>query len=307
MVAFQNPIIQYLVIPSGATTGQRIVIDGVNGRIIIYDANNNIVGEWDSTGVLTVQNDTNTGRIRLVPQGEPGQGFFPSIEFSASNTPGGYANNAWIQANPDSLNNPQIGINNGPYTDTSGLHNARGRLFLEDHVAVLQQIDTGTQASLGGSFESYDTGAVIRYTDPTNTANSVTFSMNGLGSAVMPIPLQLDTAWYIYPSGSIGAGWSIAGTPNAPFGFRKTSRGYVEMRGALVSGTITDGTQIFQVPGGYINTTYQQFIGQLLYTGFPSNAHVVIDTSGNCTVYGLAGTTGVLGFDGVSFPMKEIS
>jgi hypothetical protein len=40
-----------LVLPFGATTGRRIVLDGVNGRIQIYNAANALVMEIDDTGV----------------------------------------------------------------------------------------------------------------------------------------------------------------------------------------------------------------------------------------------------------------
>lgn len=43
MVSFQNPVIQYLVIPSGATSGARIVIDGVRGLVLVYDAFSELV------------------------------------------------------------------------------------------------------------------------------------------------------------------------------------------------------------------------------------------------------------------------
>lgn len=50
-----NPIPDTLVLPAGATTGQRIVLDGTNGQILLYDANNNLVAQIaPSVGVVTV-------------------------------------------------------------------------------------------------------------------------------------------------------------------------------------------------------------------------------------------------------------
>lgn len=43
MVSFNNPIIQYLVIPAGATTGTRIVLDGVDGFLEVFDSNNTLI------------------------------------------------------------------------------------------------------------------------------------------------------------------------------------------------------------------------------------------------------------------------
>jgi predicted RecA/RadA family phage recombinase len=40
-----------LVLPFGATSGPRIVLDGVDGEIDVYDANNNLVGQLNSNGL----------------------------------------------------------------------------------------------------------------------------------------------------------------------------------------------------------------------------------------------------------------
>jgi hypothetical protein len=43
MPAYQRPIVYYLVIPTNATTGQRIVLDGVNGVELVYDSFNQVI------------------------------------------------------------------------------------------------------------------------------------------------------------------------------------------------------------------------------------------------------------------------
>lgn len=48
------PYFTVFVVPTGATTGRRIVIDGINGQIVMYDANNNpVIVESSQTGALT--------------------------------------------------------------------------------------------------------------------------------------------------------------------------------------------------------------------------------------------------------------
>lgn len=44
-------LLRTLVLPFGVTTGQRIVIDGVNGRIEFYDSTNTRVGVLDTDGI----------------------------------------------------------------------------------------------------------------------------------------------------------------------------------------------------------------------------------------------------------------
>lgn len=45
--------LQYLVLPAGATTGQRIELDGITGEIRIYNSSNQLVGRIDAAGVFT--------------------------------------------------------------------------------------------------------------------------------------------------------------------------------------------------------------------------------------------------------------
>lgn len=50
-----NPIPDTLVLPVGATTGQRIVLDGAGGQILMYDSGNNLIAEiTPSVGIVSV-------------------------------------------------------------------------------------------------------------------------------------------------------------------------------------------------------------------------------------------------------------
>lgn len=51
--------IRTLVLPYGATTGARIILDGVNGRILVYNAANVLVEQIDSAGILVNGNNGN--------------------------------------------------------------------------------------------------------------------------------------------------------------------------------------------------------------------------------------------------------
>src|SRR4051812_46618113 len=57
-MGWTNTNVDTLVIPTGATTGARIVLDGVTGVITVYDASNNVSAEISSvpgptTGIMT--------------------------------------------------------------------------------------------------------------------------------------------------------------------------------------------------------------------------------------------------------------
>lgn len=60
-------ILRVLVLPFGATTGKRIVLDGINGEIDVYDAANTRVGLINENGFRTDQSDGSY--IALDPQG----------------------------------------------------------------------------------------------------------------------------------------------------------------------------------------------------------------------------------------------
>lgn len=103
-----------LVLPYNATSGNRIVLDGVNGVIQVYNATG-LVGQIDSNGVLVEQQ----GQFAL--QGPNGNGVFllnnsgqPSIlmvgksgttagtiAFDTTSTPGGFVQ--WVQGGKGAL------------------------------------------------------------------------------------------------------------------------------------------------------------------------------------------------------------
>jgi hypothetical protein len=298
MVAFQNPVIQTITIPSGATTGTRIVIDGVNGTINVYDANNVLVGQWRSSdAVMMFQNDSMTGKMEFHPSGLPGYGSYPGIYFFAANTPGGYAGAAYIQANPDANNSPQIGINSGQYIDTSGLHGARGRIFLADHVISINNIDVTTNAEIGGSFEAFDNSVIMRYTDPTNSANSIGIFATGIANFNTTVPILNDTWKNVTFSNS----WSN----NAGFSAcqcRMDTSGYVHLRGSALPGTRTDGTTILTLPAGYAPPATKIVGAAVTASTNPSIlTRLEINTDGTVQVFGAASPVISIMLDGITF------
>lgn len=67
---FPFPFVDVLTLPTDATTGTRIVIDGVNGRIEFYDASNNLVALLRSgPSPLQYWGDAAAERVQI----EPGQ------------------------------------------------------------------------------------------------------------------------------------------------------------------------------------------------------------------------------------------
>lgn len=74
-------ILRTLVLPAGATSGQRIVLDGTNGLIQVYDASNNLIAEIAPGDVVLVQDPTTGAKINLVAAG----GTVPKVLFRPKN------------------------------------------------------------------------------------------------------------------------------------------------------------------------------------------------------------------------------
>jgi len=67
-LSFPAPFVDVFILPTDASTGTRIVIDGVNGRIEFYDASNNLVGLLRSNPTPLQYWGSGTGaRIQIEP------------------------------------------------------------------------------------------------------------------------------------------------------------------------------------------------------------------------------------------------
>lgn len=59
---YNTAVITYFVIPAGATSGQRIVMDGVLGEIDLYNSSNQLVGQWKPTQFGVFAGSPNVGQ-----------------------------------------------------------------------------------------------------------------------------------------------------------------------------------------------------------------------------------------------------
>lgn len=83
-LAFPFPFIDVLTLPTDATTGTRIVLDGVNGQILLYNSSNQLVGSWIPSA-LVVQEGSGGDFIQLLPSFTPSWGGnVPAIRLNNS-------------------------------------------------------------------------------------------------------------------------------------------------------------------------------------------------------------------------------
>lgn len=125
MVAFKNSIIFFLVIPTGATTGQRILIDGINGVIDIFNNSNHLIAQLGAGVPLTIFEGNVTYTVKDNVNGDG----FPGMQWD---TPGG---DAFLNIVQGGVGPPSVGINAGSYVNAFG-HGARRSLFLTSNDVI---------------------------------------------------------------------------------------------------------------------------------------------------------------------------
>lgn len=242
------------------------------------------VSEWD--------NSTNTGRIRIEPNGEAGTGTYPNIIFDVANTPGGYLNPMWMQAIPDSVGNPQFSINDGVYTSTIWPNNLRQLLFFRHNsISTIGAIDTTSQAAFGGQLWWTDTDIKLTVANNGAEMNSAQITRT---NSFTTLPWQTG----IWQNLTLANGWTVFGAPYSAAQWRLCSDGFIHLRGLIVPGTIADGTIIASVPAAAV-PGQQKFLPIANDGGVP-DTRVVVTTGGNIQIFGLSSAHD-LSFDGMLY------
>lgn len=113
---YNTAVITYFVIPAGATTGQRIVLDGVLGEIDLYNATNQLVGQWKPSQFGIFAGTPNVGQsITIIPNAAD-DFQRPAIEYRV--TTGGNA--AIIDATNDGTGAANLNLFSSIYLNTPG-------------------------------------------------------------------------------------------------------------------------------------------------------------------------------------------
>lgn len=235
-------------------------------------------------GAAGFTNDSNTAQVQILSNGAAGAGNFPGVYFLTSTAPGVYNQPAWIQANPDSNGNPQLGINNGLYTSSATGDILRQRMFMGNDVeSQLGAIVAATQALVGGQLLWGDTTQQLAvYSAASALQNFLTLQAASTSSQ---FPIQVG-AW---TNITLANGWSNFGAPYSNAQARIASDGFVHLRGLLTTGTRTDGTIIGTLPAGMLPPT-QKYLSTTSNVAnlSASNPQIVVDTAGNLKIFGIS-------------------
>lgn len=204
---YETAVITYFVIPAGATTGQRIVINGVSGEIDLYSSNNNLVGKWTPLGWFQYQD----GLSNQFPNGNPLKNLqlapnnagFPTITITNSAT--GTGDPAFINGSNDgtSSDSTQLGLNGGQHTNPGG-GTVRPRILLGNNALEMGFINPINQAlkqariyagnqQVGLEAYSYTVdGQMQAHLDVDGTAHTITMAPDSTQTGGIKTPsLQL--------------------------------------------------------------------------------------------------------------------
>jgi hypothetical protein len=151
-VRYNTAVITYFVIPAGATSGQRIVMDGVNGEIDLYNASNQLVGQWKPSGLSVFGGTPSVGQsIQILPNASDDANR-TAIEFRQTTNGGA----SIIDTNNDGSGRAQLNLF-GPVLNNSGGAPVSWSCQLHNGFAEL----VGVEATTGANPGALHGGAVV--------------------------------------------------------------------------------------------------------------------------------------------------
>lgn len=166
---------------------------------------------------------------------------------------------------------------------TQYLNNARGD-------ARYDAIGAATAAQAAA--QAYADGKVI-----DSIANGDTTHAPSRNAVYDALALKADASDSGWVAPSLLNSWANFGGSYSAAGYRKVGS-RVFLRGLLTGGTKTDGTSLFVLPSGFVPFGIERFATSVNVAS--STARIVVDTSGNVTIFGIP-TGSNVGVSGISF------
>jgi len=218
-----------LVLPFGVTSGPRIVLDGVTGKITAYAANGS--------------------RIEINPNNSS-----PVIQFfSRDGTNDAFINTVVNAATTQA----DLGINSGKFTPGDGVQR-RGRLFFNDSadIVTFSVIKESSAADMGGNvLLTAELGEFGYHDTAAGTKNKITFNAT---QAFASVPIHAEVAGVAETWHSVSAGpgyqnsWADRGAGFPPLSYRKivSPPNCIHIAGQASGGTIPTSV-VFTLPAGY--------------------------------------------------------
>lgn len=152
---YNTSVITYFVIPAGATSGQRIVLDGVLGEIDLYNAANELVGQWKPSQFGIFAGSPNVGQSIVIKPNAADDQNRAALEFRVTTL----GNFAVFDSTNDGVGRANLNGFGAAYTNVSAvsvntsvqLHTGFAGLLILDNNGLLR----------GGQFACQDGSATV--------------------------------------------------------------------------------------------------------------------------------------------------
>lgn len=297
-MSFQNLPIT-LIIPAGATTGPRIIIDGVNGVISVYDSSNFLVMQIEHDGIYVASDLTNLINANWLKvsvtdgiNGNPAFLIQPGLSDGGTETwDAGRITSREIVVGASArqglaLYSPTATFQ--AFLKQSGIalncEAIDGSVASSINYMAYRHIFTTVQQSNVNYDFPFTEGVEIDCTDVTGSGGSIHWYSNGRETPHTMTPLL--NSW----------GNATAGTAKPSYRHIASPPNCVELRGQIHSPATFVSGVFFTLPVGYRPAT-QQYIFATRDTG--ATFAIQVSSNGTCLVSGLT-TGGVdLAFNGI--------
>jgi hypothetical protein len=191
-VGWENEFLTVITLPTGATSGARIVIDGTNDRILIYDANNALIGVLaGSAGTvsglsypagLTIFNDPPNGYVEVQSNGTIGES--PTLHFGSGQL---------LQLDTQIF---AISIGNGQERfDIFGPANANDAVIAQALIHLFSSDNTGNNAAMQLSLQN-DHGGQYFFVDATMTGTKFRGTLLSCVPGVLSSGVPATETWH---------------------------------------------------------------------------------------------------------------
>lgn len=296
---YNTSVITYFVIPSGATSGQRIVFDGVLGEIDLYNSANQLVGQWKPSQFGIFAGTPNVGQSITIKPNSPTDSNRPAIEFFI--TVGG--GQAAIDATDNGSGAANLNIFSANYLNGAGVTVTSS---VQCHTGSASLLVIGQDGLLrGGNIGLNDASANLTWYDIQNVSPQLralvactnapavkhaVYNSSGVQVTSMLMtgtnttvdnPILRDTTWQAF---TLFNGWTGAGAPNVPF-YRMMPDGTIQFTGLITKALApVNGEKCLSVAAAYVPRGTPAFTAHsnLTVTG---SQKIIIDASGNGNIY----------------------
>lgn len=283
-------ILKSLTLPFGATTGKRILLDGVNGAIAVYDQNSTLLLIIDGTGqkLYTAAGQQMMGLDRTgVNVFDPASGATVRV-YSGAGT-----GSSSVDLTPGTLPGPTAITSPGRVLAV-GESSPIAKVYLSITSPAIASLPQGQITIVGGTApdnEAIILGPTTNQQLPSSPVDAAYVSRGRIST----YRNGAEESWHAVAFQS--AGWSNGTASDNPTRYRlvpSPSRN-MQITGFMIPGaTKADGTVIFGVPAGY-RPTYPMDVplmpGATVAGGL--TPFLRVNPNGDCAVYGCSAAVNV--------------